>query len=163
MPSRGPLSHRGAVLCEGCEEDDHLYVSTEDVRVSVTIQRLQVSSPPLGGTFRLHLGSTVISGKVWWSGKAVTTFAVSHVEIHPGKYRREGMAAWQISRYKGSVARMFHFSCSCHGELLSDQVWLKFSVLPPHLFLVLLRTWLSGHSGGVLMVGRDDLSGLFQP
>uniref|UniRef100_A0A669R3E7 PKHD1 ciliary IPT domain containing fibrocystin/polyductin n=1 Tax=Phasianus colchicus TaxID=9054 RepID=A0A669R3E7_PHACC len=51
----------GAVLCEGSEEDDHLYVSTEDVRVSVTIQRLQVSSPPLGGTFCIRLGSTVIS------------------------------------------------------------------------------------------------------
>uniref|UniRef100_A0A8C2SRX6 PKHD1 ciliary IPT domain containing fibrocystin/polyductin n=1 Tax=Coturnix japonica TaxID=93934 RepID=A0A8C2SRX6_COTJA len=56
------LSLRGAVLCEGSEEDDHLYVSTEDVGVSVAIQRLQVSSPPLGGTFRIHLGSTVISG-----------------------------------------------------------------------------------------------------
>ncbi|XP_042688670.1 fibrocystin isoform X6 [Centrocercus urophasianus] len=55
------LSLRGAVLCEGSEEDGHLYVSTEDVRVSVTIQRLQVSSPPLGGTFCIRLGSTVIS------------------------------------------------------------------------------------------------------
>uniref|UniRef100_A0A8C2SUK2 PKHD1 ciliary IPT domain containing fibrocystin/polyductin n=1 Tax=Coturnix japonica TaxID=93934 RepID=A0A8C2SUK2_COTJA len=56
------VSWLGAVLCEGSEEDDHLYVSTEDVGVSVAIQRLQVSSPPLGGTFRIHLGSTVISG-----------------------------------------------------------------------------------------------------
>ncbi|XP_052546715.1 fibrocystin isoform X1 [Tympanuchus pallidicinctus] len=55
------LSLRGAVLCECSEEDGHLYVSTEDVRVSVTIQRLQVSSPPLGGTFCIRLGSTVIS------------------------------------------------------------------------------------------------------
>ncbi|OXB78627.1 UNVERIFIED_CONTAM: hypothetical protein H355_010107 [Colinus virginianus] len=51
---------RGAVLCEGSDEDGHLYVSTEDVKVSVTIQTLQVSSPPLGGTFRVHLGNTVI-------------------------------------------------------------------------------------------------------
>ncbi|NWY66299.1 PKHD1 protein, partial [Erithacus rubecula] len=29
-------------------------------RVSLTIQRLQKSSPPLGGTFHIHLGSTVI-------------------------------------------------------------------------------------------------------
>ncbi|NXJ08696.1 PKHD1 protein, partial [Odontophorus gujanensis] len=54
------LSLRGAVLCEGSDEDGHLYVSTEDVKVSVAIQTLQVSSPPLGGTFRIHLGNTVI-------------------------------------------------------------------------------------------------------
>ncbi|NXC45418.1 PKHD1 protein, partial [Penelope pileata] len=56
------LSLRGALLCEGSGEDGHLYISTEDVRVSVTIQRLQTSSPPLGGTFRIHLGNAVISG-----------------------------------------------------------------------------------------------------
>ncbi|NXL83094.1 PKHD1 protein, partial [Alectura lathami] len=54
------LSLRGAFPCEGSEEDGHLYVSTEDVRVSITIQRLQMSSPPIGGTFRIHLGNTVI-------------------------------------------------------------------------------------------------------
>ncbi|NWR77383.1 PKHD1 protein, partial [Centropus unirufus] len=43
-------------------EYGYLYVSTEDVRVSLTIQRLQKSSPPIGGTFRIHLASTVISG-----------------------------------------------------------------------------------------------------
>ncbi|NXK50547.1 PKHD1 protein, partial [Chauna torquata] len=52
---------RGALLCEGSEEDGHLYVSTEDVRVSITIQRLQKSSPPIGGTFSIRLASTVIS------------------------------------------------------------------------------------------------------
>ncbi|XP_035178129.1 fibrocystin isoform X2 [Oxyura jamaicensis] len=56
------LSLRGALLCEGSEEVGYLYVSTEDVRVSVTTQRLQKSSPPIGGTFRIHLASTVISG-----------------------------------------------------------------------------------------------------
>ncbi|NXR53878.1 PKHD1 protein, partial [Hippolais icterina] len=54
------LSLRGAVLGEGSKEYGHLYVSTEDVRVSLSIQRLQKSSPPLGGTFHLHLGNTVI-------------------------------------------------------------------------------------------------------
>ncbi|KFV96919.1 Fibrocystin, partial [Eurypyga helias] len=43
-------------------EYGHLYVSTEDVRVSLTIQTVQKSSPPLGGTFRIHLANTVISG-----------------------------------------------------------------------------------------------------
>ncbi|KFQ99214.1 Fibrocystin, partial [Nipponia nippon] len=57
------LSLRGALLGEGSKEYGHLYVSTEDVRVSVTIQRLQKSSPPLGGTFRIHLANTVISGR----------------------------------------------------------------------------------------------------
>ncbi|NXL06814.1 PKHD1 protein, partial [Mesembrinibis cayennensis] len=55
------LSLRGALLGEGSKEYGHLYVSTEDVRVSVTIQRLQKSSPPLGGTFRVHLANTVIT------------------------------------------------------------------------------------------------------
>ncbi|XP_009954196.1 PREDICTED: fibrocystin, partial [Leptosomus discolor] len=54
------LSLRGALLGEGSKEYGHLYVSTEDVRVSLTIQRLQKSSPPIGGTFRIHLANTVI-------------------------------------------------------------------------------------------------------
>ncbi|KAK1207578.1 PKHD1 protein, partial [Pygoscelis papua] len=54
------LSPRGALLGEGSKEYGHLYVSTEDVRVSLTIQRLQKSSPPIGGTFRIHLANTVI-------------------------------------------------------------------------------------------------------
>ncbi|NXO83750.1 PKHD1 protein, partial [Sitta europaea] len=54
------LSPRGAVLGEGSKDCGHLYVSTEDVRVSLTIQRLQKSSPPLGGTFCIHLANTVI-------------------------------------------------------------------------------------------------------
>ncbi|OWK56655.1 Fibrocystin [Lonchura striata] len=54
------LSPRGAVLGEGSKEYGHLYVSVEDVRVSLTIQRLQKSSPPLGGTFHIHLANTVI-------------------------------------------------------------------------------------------------------
>ncbi|NXJ91854.1 PKHD1 protein, partial [Corythaixoides concolor] len=56
------LSLRGALLGEGSKEYGHLCVSTEDVKVSVTIQRLQESSPPLGGTFRIHLADTVIPG-----------------------------------------------------------------------------------------------------
>ncbi|XP_014803867.1 PREDICTED: fibrocystin-like [Calidris pugnax] len=56
------LSLRGALLGEGSKEYGHLYVSTEDVRVSLTIQRLQKSSPPIGGTFSIHLANIVISG-----------------------------------------------------------------------------------------------------
>uniref|UniRef100_A0A8C5X3L5 PKHD1 ciliary IPT domain containing fibrocystin/polyductin n=1 Tax=Malurus cyaneus samueli TaxID=2593467 RepID=A0A8C5X3L5_9PASS len=56
------LSPRGAVLREGSEEHGLLYISTEDVRVSLTIQRVQESSPPLGGTFHIHLANTVIPG-----------------------------------------------------------------------------------------------------
>ncbi|NWX22771.1 PKHD1 protein, partial [Aegotheles bennettii] len=54
------LSPRGALLAEASKEYGYLYVSTEDVRVSLTIQRLQKSSPPIGGTFRIHLGNTLI-------------------------------------------------------------------------------------------------------
>nr|XP_009675177.1 PREDICTED: fibrocystin isoform X1 [Struthio camelus australis] len=56
------LSLRDAVLLDGSEEDGHVSVSTEDARVNLTVQRLQKSSPPIGGTFRIHLASTVISG-----------------------------------------------------------------------------------------------------
>ncbi|XP_061845579.1 fibrocystin [Colius striatus] len=56
------LSLRGALLWNGSKEYGYLYVSTEDVRVSLTIQRLQKSSRPIGGTFRIHVASTVISG-----------------------------------------------------------------------------------------------------
>ncbi|XP_027528473.1 fibrocystin isoform X1 [Neopelma chrysocephalum] len=59
-PSLPLLSPRGAMLGEGSKEYGYLYVSTEDVRVSLTIQRLQESSPPLGGTFHIHLANTVI-------------------------------------------------------------------------------------------------------
>ncbi|NXU49945.1 PKHD1 protein, partial [Turnix velox] len=55
------LSLRGALLAEGSKEYGYLYVSTEDVRVSLTIQTLQKSSPPIGGTFRIHLANSVIS------------------------------------------------------------------------------------------------------
>ncbi|NXI34165.1 PKHD1 protein, partial [Galbula dea] len=55
------LSLRGALLGEGLKEYGHLYVSTEDVRVSLTIQRVQTSSPPIGGTFCIHLANRVIS------------------------------------------------------------------------------------------------------
>ncbi|NXP76326.1 PKHD1 protein, partial [Ramphastos sulfuratus] len=54
------LSLRGALHGEGSKEHGHLYVTTEDVRVSLTIQRVQKSSPPIGGTFRIHLANTVI-------------------------------------------------------------------------------------------------------
>ncbi|NWI89615.1 PKHD1 protein, partial [Pitta sordida] len=54
------LSLRGAMLGKGSKEYGYLYVSTEDVRVSLTIQRLQESSPPLGGTFHIHLASKLI-------------------------------------------------------------------------------------------------------
>ncbi|XP_008935129.1 PREDICTED: fibrocystin-like, partial [Merops nubicus] len=55
------LSLRGALLGEGSKERGYLDVSTEDVRVSLTIQTLQKSSPPLGGTFSIHLANKVIS------------------------------------------------------------------------------------------------------
>ncbi|NXM75186.1 PKHD1 protein, partial [Serilophus lunatus] len=54
------LSLRGAMLGDGSKENGYFYVSTEDVKVSLTIQRLQKSSPPLGGTFYIHLANTVI-------------------------------------------------------------------------------------------------------
>ncbi|XP_075779458.1 fibrocystin isoform X4 [Pelodiscus sinensis] len=52
------LSLRGA----GSEDDDDLAVSTEGASVTLTVQRLQVASPPLGGTFRILLPSRVIPG-----------------------------------------------------------------------------------------------------
>ncbi|XP_075779467.1 fibrocystin isoform X12 [Pelodiscus sinensis] len=46
----------------GSEDDDDLAVSTEGASVTLTVQRLQVASPPLGGTFRILLPSRVIPG-----------------------------------------------------------------------------------------------------
>ncbi|NXA42512.1 PKHD1 protein, partial [Eudromia elegans] len=56
------LSLRGALFLDGSEEDEHLSVSTEDARVNLTVRRLQKSSPPIGGTFRIYLANAVISG-----------------------------------------------------------------------------------------------------
>lgn len=75
------LSHRGALLCEGSEEVGYLYVSTEDVRVSVITQRLQKSSPPIGGTFRIHLASIVISGNIRCEYRSWIPFAASQVKM----------------------------------------------------------------------------------
>ncbi|XP_074982450.1 fibrocystin isoform X2 [Caretta caretta] len=56
------LSLRGALPSEGSEEDDHLAVSMEGASVTLTVQRLQAASPPIGGTFQILLTSTVIAG-----------------------------------------------------------------------------------------------------
>ncbi|NXD15876.1 PKHD1 protein, partial [Nothocercus nigrocapillus] len=56
------LSLRGALLLNGSEEAGHHSVSTEDARINLTVQRLQKSSPPIGGTFRIYLANAVISG-----------------------------------------------------------------------------------------------------
>lgn len=74
------LSRRGALLGDGSKEDGYLYVSTEDVRVSLTIQRLQKSSPPIGGTFRIHLANTVISGKRRCKSSSWVSFGGSQVK-----------------------------------------------------------------------------------
>ncbi|XP_051631957.1 fibrocystin-like, partial [Manacus candei] len=58
-PSLPLLSPRGNAW-GGSKEYGYLYVSTEDVRVSLTIQRLQESSPPLGGTFHIYLANKMI-------------------------------------------------------------------------------------------------------
>ncbi|NWX85156.1 PKHD1 protein, partial [Nothoprocta pentlandii] len=56
------LSLRDALFLNGSEEDGQLFVSSEDARINLAVQRLQKSSPPLGGTFRIYLGNTVIPG-----------------------------------------------------------------------------------------------------
>ena len=95
MPScELPLSHRGALLGEGSKEYGHLYISTEDVRVSFTIQRLQKSSPPIGGTFRIHLADTVISGKRRCKYRSWISFAGSQkTTLNLGN--AQGMG-WQV-------------------------------------------------------------------
>uniref|UniRef100_A0A452HNK4 PA14 domain-containing protein n=1 Tax=Gopherus agassizii TaxID=38772 RepID=A0A452HNK4_9SAUR len=51
----------GALPSQGSEED-HLAAFMEGANVSMTVQRVQAASPPIGGTFRILLPNTVISG-----------------------------------------------------------------------------------------------------
>jgi len=74
------LSHRGALLGEGSKDYGYLYVSTEDVRVSLTIQRLQKSFPPIGGTFCIHLANRLISGKRRYKYRSWISFAGSQMK-----------------------------------------------------------------------------------
>uniref|UniRef100_A0A674ISS1 PKHD1 ciliary IPT domain containing fibrocystin/polyductin n=1 Tax=Terrapene triunguis TaxID=2587831 RepID=A0A674ISS1_9SAUR len=57
-----PSTYNVSFLVAGCGKEDHLTVSTEGANVSLTVQRLQAASPPIGGTFRILLPNTVISG-----------------------------------------------------------------------------------------------------
>ncbi|XP_063157380.1 fibrocystin [Candoia aspera] len=56
------LSLRGGIPLEGSEETDQLLVSVNEAGINLTVQRIQGASPPLGGTFQIHLPNMVIPG-----------------------------------------------------------------------------------------------------
>ncbi|XP_053129194.1 fibrocystin [Hemicordylus capensis] len=55
------VSLRGALPLEGSEGDKKLLMTLGEANINLTVQRLQAASPPLGGTFRIHLPNVVIS------------------------------------------------------------------------------------------------------
>ncbi|XP_067401067.1 fibrocystin isoform X2 [Emydura macquarii macquarii] len=81
------LSLRGALPSEIAEDDDSLDVFTEGASVSPAVQRLQAASPPLGGTFRILLSNTTISGvPVHISSHRLREFLQSNADNATGQY-----------------------------------------------------------------------------
>ncbi|KAK9411062.1 fibrocystin [Crotalus adamanteus] len=56
------LSLRGGMPLKGSEETDQLLMSMNETGINLTVQRIQGASPPLGGTFQIHLPNIVIPG-----------------------------------------------------------------------------------------------------
>ncbi|KAG8124491.1 hypothetical protein E2320_019825, partial [Naja naja] len=56
------LSLSGGLPLKGPEGTDQLWVSMNEIGINLTVQRMQSASPPLGGTFQIHLPSKVIPG-----------------------------------------------------------------------------------------------------
>lgn len=68
-------------------------------------------------------------------------------QIHKGKH--DNLADLEVERiYTQYFSFLLHLSWQIAK---GDQVQVKFPVLPP-IFLVLLRTWLSRHGSGGLML-----------
>lgn len=49
---------------EGPEGTDQLLMSMNETGINLSVQRIQGASPPLGGTFQIHLPDMVIPGKL---------------------------------------------------------------------------------------------------
>ncbi|KFW78964.1 Fibrocystin, partial [Manacus vitellinus] len=125
-PSLPLLSPRGAMLGEGSKEYGYLYVSTEDVRVSLTIQRLQESSPPLGGTFHIYLANTMIPEEL----SRIRT----QTELLPPPKEKSISLYIEFLKVSNYFQQINDFPCSRHGleGLLSDvaEQWVLLTLLP---------------------------------
>ncbi|XP_014113099.1 PREDICTED: fibrocystin [Pseudopodoces humilis] len=126
------LSLRGAVLGEGSEEYGHLNVSTEDVRVGLTIQRLQKSSPPLGGTFRIHLANTAIPG----------------VSVHTSAHQLRRLLQDNVDHFTAPFFNTSDFTVTRESSSCYESTWTL--------------TWkkTSGDLPNVISVSDENLTGL---
>ncbi|XP_063009216.1 fibrocystin [Melospiza melodia melodia] len=126
------LSPRGAVLGEGSKEYGHLNVSTEDVRVSLTIQRLQKSSPPLGGTFHIHLANTVIPG----------------VSVHISAHQLHRLLQDNVDNFTAPFFNTSDFTVTRDSSSCYESVWTL--------------TWekTAGDLPNVISVSAENLTGL---
>ncbi|NXD22137.1 PKHD1 protein, partial [Spelaeornis formosus] len=126
------LSPRGAVLEEGSKECGHLYVSTEDVRVSLTIQRLQKSSPPLGGTFHIHFANRVIPG----------------VSVHISARQLRGLLQDNVDNFTAPFFNTSDFTVTRDSSSCYESVWTL--------------TWRKtvGDLPNVISVSAESLTGL---
>ncbi|XP_023780003.1 fibrocystin [Cyanistes caeruleus] len=126
------LSLRGAVLGEGSEEYGHLNVSTEDVRVGLTIQRLQKSSPPLGGTFQIHLANTEIPG----------------VSVHTSAHRLRRLLQDNVDHFTAPFFNTSDFTVTRESSSCYESTWTL--------------TWkkTAGDLPNVISVSDENLTGL---
>ncbi|NWT35299.1 PKHD1 protein, partial [Cardinalis cardinalis] len=126
------LSPRGAVLGEDSKEYGHLNVSTEDVRVSLTIQRLQKSSPPLGGTFHIHLANTVIPG----------------VSVHISAHQLRRLLQDNVDNFTAPFFNTSEFTVTRDSSSCYESVWTL--------------TWekTAGDLPNVISVSAENLTGL---
>ncbi|XP_026538309.1 fibrocystin-like [Notechis scutatus] len=56
------ISCSGGLPVKGPEGTDQLWMSMNEIGINLTVQRMQSASPPLGGTFQIHLPRKVIPG-----------------------------------------------------------------------------------------------------
>ncbi|NXO42711.1 PKHD1 protein, partial [Locustella ochotensis] len=126
------LSPRDAVLGGGSKEHGYLYVSTEDVRVSLSIQRLQKSSPPLGGTFRIRLANTVIPD----------------VSVHISARQLRGLLQDSVDNFTAPFFNTSDFTVTRDSSSCYESVWTL--------------TWekTAGDLPNVISVSAENLTGL---
>ncbi|NXL13533.1 PKHD1 protein, partial [Setophaga kirtlandii] len=107
-------------------------VSTEDVRVSITLQRLQKSSPPLGGTFHIHLANTVIPG----------------VSVHISAHQLRRLLQDNVDNFTAPFFNTSDFTVTRDSSSCYESVWTL--------------TWkkTAGDLPNVISVSAENLTGL---
>ncbi|NWZ98203.1 PKHD1 protein, partial [Nesospiza acunhae] len=101
-------------------------------RVSLTIQRLQKSSPPLGGTFRIHLANTVIPG----------------VSVHISAHQLRRLLQDNVDNFTAPFFNTSDFTVTRDSSSCYESVWTL--------------TWekTAGDLPNVISVSAENLTGL---